>query len=731
MPFTRPRMTRPLPWTPRRVRPLRSARLAGGNQVSLTYRLSTWGFDAQVYISFDGPTAANPAWLDVTGFVEIESSTITITRGRSDGLSDVSAGTCALTVDNSDGRWTATNPAGAWFGLIRKGVWLRVDLLPPSGVVSRRFTGFITSLPTGWAGLYATTRITASDRFLLLGQAAQLPAMTSAEVLFDTSTAPVVAAHYPLSEASGALSFGDITGNLSAPLMPVPWGSTSTALLKAGAVPAPGFDGQQAVQFTPAALAQGTVLTTTVQSWNNYLGSPSKNYGVLELWLQTTFTGVSQAFASLWDPGGACALTYTVDGPTGYLSLGIEATTATSAFGNVAVGTMIPGTTVVGGLVQAGVVLNDGNWHYISIAVVAAQNGGSLSFVINIDGKTIWIAGLGASISTALNTLVIGGGFAGTSLQNFTGNLAGTSWILTGNRASNYPAHYAAGQNGFYGEQADQRIARVARYAGIPQPTTLQIPAPGYNPVPVYSGSYGPWTNLSACVHQVGTQSVVGRQPLDVMREAARTENMPLYIDRSGYLTIQPCTARYNTPGAWSVSALDVEDSTAFTDDFTYTINQMTVTPNGQASQTVIGTAGLASQARYGVYAQSIASASLHTTEAANLGLAAIAAGADPAPRLAPLVLIANTLASQAGYGNAWYDAVLASDVSSVIAVTDLPSQAPAPSLSVFEEGYTETIGAGQHVFSYSCSPQTNTAVYTCDSPTLGLIDTPGISLPY
>lgn len=745
MPITRPGSSRPLPRFTRRRRG-RAARIPAAGQ-SLAQMLGTWGFAVQVYISFDAPGTTNPTWLEVTGYVHTDS--ITITRGRQDGLSDVSAGTCSLTADNSDGRWTPSNPGGAWFGLIRKGAWLRVDLLPPSGTVSTRFTGFITSLPTGWAGLYASTRITASDRFLLLGQAPQLPAMTSAEVLYDTSTGmaqatatgPGVLAHYPLSEAQSgspgstvAPAFGDISGNLSPPLVPVPWGSTNASYLsyiKAQGTQGPGFDSQQALQLTPASLSSGTALTTTVAPWNTYNGPWS--YGVVELWIQTTFVGTTQPFATLYDPVGGGALVFGIDATTGYLTISFQATLANSSFGSNNLATLIPGTSVLGGTVQAGVVLNDGNWHYVSLATDVLKGGtDSLFFVINIDGKTVWIPSIfaGTSTSTNMNTLVIGGGFSGTTPQCFTGNIAGVSWILTGLKASNYPAHYLAGYNGFYSESADVRIARVARYAGIPEPTSLQAPAVGYNPVPIYTpGLKVPWTNLSACVHQVGTQSIVGRQPLDVMREAARTENMPLYISRDGYLTIQPSTARYNTTSAWSVDSRDVDPATSFPDDFTYLVNQIQVTPNGGATQTVNGAAGTASQNKYGVYSQSLATASANATDAANAALAQVNANADPVPRLAPLVLDnVATLAGQAGYGNAWYDALLATDISTVITVTNLPSQAPASSLSVFVEGYTETISAGQHAFSFSTSPQTNASVFQLDTSTL---DTPSITLPY
>lgn len=734
MPYTSPRMARPLP-RPAPSSPIRRIQaprpLAAAGQ-SLAQILGGWSFTVRVYIAFDGPNAALPNWIDVTPFVETDS--IVINHGRPDGISDVQVSTANMTVNNMDGRWTPGNQTGPWAGLIRKGIWLCVEVIPLSGNVSRRYTGFITALPTGWAGRYASTKITASDRFLLLGQAPLLPAMTSAEVLHDSSTGPLVAAHYPLSEASAgtgsALAFGDISGNATTPLVPVPFGSTQANylnLIKAQGASAPGFDGGQCVSFGPASSGSGTALQTTLSPWNTYNGFFS--YGVLECWLQTTYVNALQPFASIYDPASGCACAFGIDA-SGYLTIETGNVSAGGTYTALnQVGPLTPGSSYYGFATAAGVALNDGNWHYISIATAVGPTAINPIFVINIDGKTVWIGFPPNNVSPNMNTLIIGGCPAVNNTYNcFTGNIAGVSWILSGDAASNYPAHFQAGYQGFYGESVDQRIARIARYLGIPQPTTLQVPAPGYNPVPVYNGQYGPWTNLGACVHLVGTQSIAGRQGLDVMREAARTEQMPVFIDRSGYLTIQPCTTRYNTPVAWSVDAQDIDPGTAFTDDFTYTVNQVSVTANGGATQVVNGPAGTASQDQYGVYNQALQTASISSVEAANAGLCVVGRNADPVPRFAPLVIEVATLAKV--NGAAWYDQVLASEISTLVQVYNLPVQAPAPSMNVFLEGWTETLGAGTHTFAFNTSPQTDASVLQLDTPG-STLDTPGITLAY
>lgn len=265
----------------------------------------------------------------------------------------------------------------------------------------------------------------------------------------------------------------------------------------------------------------------------------------------------------------------------------------------------------------------------------------------------------------------------------------------------------------------------------MPIPLTNGL-SPGYGgSTKIYNSSQAPWTNLSPGAHLVGTQNVAGRKPLDVMQEAAHTEGMPLYVDRSGFLAIQPSTTRQNTTAAWSVNALDLDQSTQVADDFAYTTNQMTVTPNGQAAQTVIGlpgSAGRLSQAKYGVYDGSQATASVNAIEAQSLGLGVIQLRADPPPRLASLAIEAATLALLPGYGSAWYDAVLATTLSTPVRVTNAPLAVGGGTYDCLVEGWTETITAGQHLFQFNVSPIQG-PTYQLDDTVLGHIDTDGSTL--
>jgi hypothetical protein len=687
--------------------------------------LGPWNYTAYIYVAFDPPTATSPTWVNVTQYVDLQKSTISMTRGRQDGLSDVNVGTCSLSVDNTDGRWTPTNAAGAWFGKIHKGNWLRIDALPPSGTVSTRFVGFITGLPTAWDGLYANTKISASDRFLLLGQAPQFDTMVEQESLADN--AGDLQCYYALIESSSSPSIGDTSGQSNGPMTQQAIGGVPLgAGLSLGSTQGPGFDGQQAPSFTPISTTQGTCLTTTLPAAGSTVWGTK-----VSCWVNTTYQNAYNPIFSLVDPVSGAVVTVMID---------IQGTVLDVLYTWLSPGG--PTATVLfeafnGGLAAALPQLNDGRWHFVTVILwpYGGARGAASGWVAGASWLDVFQDGIhvtdtfgttnppfGAGAinpSTAMTQLIVGGGMSFPTrslIGTFSGSISDVEVSYAETQAqgiamlSEPPLIYAAANPGFAGERADQRISRFARYAGVPEPS---------------------WTNLASCIHLAGTQSISGRQPLDVMREAARTEGMPLYIDRSGHLTIQPCTTRYGASSSWSVNALDVENNTAFADDFQYLVNQVGVTANGGTTQTINGATGYASQAKYGVYNQSLQTASLNTDEAANAGLGVIGANSDPVPRIAPLVIEAATLATQTGYGASWYDAVLATDISTVVTVTNLPAQAPASSMSVFVEGYTETLGMGQHTFSFSTSPQTYTNAIQLDSPTLGLLDDPALVLAY
>ncbi|WP_157597309.1 hypothetical protein [Streptacidiphilus rugosus] len=707
-----------------------------GTGQTLAQQLGGLAFTVQAYISFDPPTTANPAWVEITEFVD-QDQPLTISPGRSDGLSDANAATCSLTVDNTDGRFTATNPSGAWVGQIRKGAWLRVDVLPLSGVVSRRFTGFITSLPTTIDGFSAQCVISASDVLVLLANAPKYKSMIVEDFLNDPQGSPLIAGYWPLHEPAGAAYASDVSGMAAAGSQSLTlrsFGVSSGSGLTWANTPAPGFDGESTVTFAPSgtplpytgggntgALPNGSFLHGTL---------PITNVAQVTMWIKTTV-----ALQPIWS---------WADTAHNY-AMGMDLTPS----GQIQVwqAAISPGGTAANA--KSGALsrtpLNDGVWHQISLKIQQPVNGFSFTATI-VDGDEVNFAfgpatpTTGICPSSAMSRFFLGAAegwnedTSGSGLAMFTGSISDFVVHLYQDSTlnPNWYSPYLAAANGHAPQSAGNRVARLAWLAGLPVPVA-PFNGPGTT-ITMYAPTTGTSSavNLAATAHQCGPQSIVGKNPIDMMRQAAHTENMPLFTDAYGRITLQSSTLRENQTAAFTISAVDLDKSTNFPDDFQYTVNQVVVTPSGQGSLTV-DTGGAASVAKYGTYSVSVDCASASAADAASLGAAIIGLQSDPPPRLAPLAVDAGTLALQAGYGSAWYDAVLAATVSSLVGVTGWVEQSPYGtngSSSHIVEGWTETLTAGSHLFAWSTSPP-HPPSFQLDSPTLGLLDNPAVVLAY
>lgn len=107
--------------------------------------------DIEVAVVLDADLSADPgswSFTDITDFVR-ENNKVVIRRGRTGNFSQVTASKCTLTVDNSDGRFSRHNPAGAYYGQIKKNTPLRVRVNNGSGYVNR-FCGYVTGWPPEW-----------------------------------------------------------------------------------------------------------------------------------------------------------------------------------------------------------------------------------------------------------------------------------------------------------------------------------------------------------------------------------------------------------------------------------------------------------------------------------------------------------------------------------------------------------------------------------------------------
>lgn len=209
--------------------------------------------NTKVEIAFNAgytTAAGSRTWTDVSTYVLADSS-IRISRGRQDEISQIQPSTCTITLDNADGRFTPEKTAGAYYPNVKKGRPIRVTSTY-NAVTYVRFVGYVNEWPLVWpdsTDSAATVTITASSRLARMGASATLQTIMATEIQTDTPTA-----WWPLSDPEGSTRAVDISGNgrdLSI-YAPIPPGPTF------GVTQSPGSSSSTAVKFTSGQLTLGT-----------------------------------------------------------------------------------------------------------------------------------------------------------------------------------------------------------------------------------------------------------------------------------------------------------------------------------------------------------------------------------------------------------------------------------------------------------------------------------------
>ncbi|MDQ3431390.1 MAG: hypothetical protein M3467_04060, partial [Actinomycetota bacterium] len=243
-------------------------------------------------------------------------------------------------------------------------------------------------------------------------------------------------------------------------------------------------------------------------------------------------------------------------------------------------------------------------------------------------------------------------------------------------------------------EAADDRIARLATYARLP----------GL----IREGMFG----------AVAEQDEGGQSPLQHMRDVETAESGRLFAARGSVdLVFQGRDVRYNPASALTLDYADLETGDVrYAKDDQKLVNALTSSRPGGATQRV---ASASSMLAYGTYEppalELLKVTDLEVTDAAHW---TILRYADPAHELRNLPVEGGTLPL------ADYRALLGADISSVLTVTDLPDQAPAPTVSLMVEGYTETITEGQHRWDFYTSRAQTDAVWVLDDPVYSALGT-------
>ncbi|WP_225811343.1 hypothetical protein [Streptomyces spinosus] len=149
------------------------------------------------------------AWVDITGYalVRDDSGNIQITSGIRDEGSQTEAGTCALELDNRDGRFSPRNPSGAYYGTIGRNTPIRISVPDGLGGKSYRIWGEASEWAPSWdqSGTDVWTDLSANG---ILRRLAQAPAPEHS-VIYQAITNPQpssVVAYWPCEDPTGATS---------------------------------------------------------------------------------------------------------------------------------------------------------------------------------------------------------------------------------------------------------------------------------------------------------------------------------------------------------------------------------------------------------------------------------------------------------------------------------------------------------------------------------------------
>ncbi|MFF3643373.1 carbohydrate binding domain-containing protein [Streptomyces sp. NPDC002564] len=280
------------------------------------------------------------------------------------------------------------------------------------------------------------------------------------------------------------------------------------------------------------------------------------------------------------------------------------------------------------------------------------------------------------------------GGYSG---RLWSGTISHVAVYLRSITSAEITPHYTTGATEHVGESAAVRLARIASYA----PVTV--------------------TTQGTIFDGMAAQSALGSSPLAHLKEIEATESGKLLADRgSAGLIYQARDVRYNQVSSVSLTFADLETTDLeLADDDQKMVNTVTGSRPGGATQRVVDQTA---RDTYGPYEKSLdllKSSDLKVLDAMNW---LVSRYADPPTEIRQVPVDAYTLPTVT------YRALLAADVSTVLDLTGLPDQAPAPAATVTVEGYTETITRLRHLLDLHTSRAQTDTVWVLDDPTYSVL---------
>lgn len=599
---------------------------------------------------------------DITSLLSIKLP-VSVTRGRSDEFADVQPSVMTLTLDIS----TTTPPTALVVGAP---IRLRATV---NGVTTNRFTGTVDSVTVNWpsdSGASSTVTVTGVDLMASLNRR-KLPATLTATIM---AAAPSV--YWPMHEAEGVTSAGDLSGKGGPPLMLAQRGTGGTFSMGSG-------DGAPTqslgcATFERASATAGPYLTTTLTSALPVAPPGTYNWGFLVTFVVASSTVAAQTFVRLRRPDtepqdGAPLLDIGCDG-SGYLRV-------SSAF-------------KAGVTNSSTIQVCDGLPHHVSVFGVAVPGSPeTFTTVWRIDGGVG--AHLGGSVSTGGTswpgvTVVEVGGSLSTGANQASASISDLAYFPISAPTTATDDIGKAATTGFTTDRTDQRIGRYLDWLGITA-RSLETGA------------------VTATAHQDTTDL----SPVAAMNAVAATERGLVFVDASGQVTFHSRTHRYASLWSALLDADALDESLTFTTDTQSLINKVTVSRPFGSTVTFSDPSSITAYGEYPTEVELLISGQQAPPTSGSIpvvtnsgALEAFAAAAwmvntnsTPRPRVSTVGvdLLTQTPAIAAQ--------MQALELGSLIGLIGLPSQAPSGALSLFVEGWTETISLSEWTMQLNTSP--------------------------
>jgi hypothetical protein len=613
---------------------------------------------------------ADGTWVDVSAYVSMVDG-VSFTRGRSDEDSQPDAGSCGVTFEALDGRFThgdATydcrvgQPILVSVGVAASSAlgWDPADTWPAgegwpwsAGPLVRRFFGYVDSWPTTWDDPFGTLVSTTVEAFDDFARASRRPL---GSMVTETILQGSPSAYYPLSEEEGATSAGDTSGNGVGPLVKV----AGTVTFGGGTGPT---DGQ-----TSVLLGAGGVLRRQGGTFGNVAGDHA---------LGCFYAGTVA--------GDTLVRAYTRN--MAVIELGIGGT-------GKAVATIISAysTTPLVQVVSPSAV-NDGLVHRIDVIYTATSG----DYALWVDGASVATAAGGTGANTtaaALTTLDVGEdtNLGPSSVSHVTVGLVDPANVFDVHEAS----------SGFSGDLSTDRAVRLWQFYA---PTSMPAAAGGRTLLrqePV-EGSSSVVEAIQSVMTSEGGVAFIKPFPAPGPKEPL------LKVLTFADLVQAATTAVTPIPG-------DLVAVPTVTVDGKDILNDVTGSRFGGAEQRVTDATSVES---HGTYAGGLPELMVSDGEVLDRLHWEVQTNKDPRPRLTSLavdVQSADTYQAQQ---------VAGLDVGSRLQVSLLPATSPVGTTAdLIVQGWTETLGRDQWTWEATTSAASDLQVWLLDNATWGVLGT-------